>query len=81
MTSPNDALVRELLADLLDDAARLLLKGPCDAVEDAARRLAATPGPHRSAWLKLAHLSQSPGRRQAAVQLLSELSQPTTTTP
>lgn len=61
MTSPkNPALVRELqremLADLLDDAARLLRWGPDADAQALAEQLAKLEGPHRAAWLKMAPL-------------------------
>ncbi|MEY8874933.1 MAG: hypothetical protein AB9M60_00375 [Leptothrix sp. (in: b-proteobacteria)] len=82
LTAPN-RLTLELLADLLIDTghqqhAKALRAGAAGAeeAEALARKLASTPGPHRSAWLRwsgpLAHITDRP-----AVRLLVE----TLTTP
>lgn len=49
-------LLRVLLADLLDDAARVLRRGTDDDAQRLALHLVEVDGPHRSAWLKMAPL-------------------------
>ena len=68
-----DGMVRELLADLLDDAARLLRKGPDADAQALALVLAGLEGPHRAAWLKLAPLTCRPTAQTQARRMVGEL--------
>lgn len=66
-------LQRELLADLLDDAARVLRRGPDAEAELLALHLAKVDGPHRSAWSKLAPITCLMADRPAARHLVQDL--------
>lgn len=66
MTDTTGDLARELLADLLDDAARVLRRGPHADAQALALHLTELDGPHRAAWLKLAPLTCRQVDRTAA---------------
>jgi hypothetical protein len=76
-----DGMVRELLADLLDDAARLLRSGPDADAQALALHLAKLEGPHRAAWLKMAPLVCRLGVRPAAQRLVATLTRTENRTP
>ena len=71
MSDPS--LARELLADLLDDAARLLRRGPAADAQALAEHLAKLEGPHRAAWLKMAPLACRPTAQTQARRMVGEL--------
>jgi hypothetical protein len=66
-------LLRELLADLLTDAARLLRCGPAADAQALALRLVELEGPHRAAWLKMAPLTCRPTAQTQARRMVGEL--------
>jgi len=66
-------LRRHLLADLLDDAARVLRRGPDADAELLALHLAKHDAPVRSAWSKLSPTTCLIADRPAARRLVEEL--------
>lgn len=74
-------LMRELLADLLDDAAQLLRRGPAADAQALALHLATLEGPHRAAWLKMAPLACRFAVRPAARRMVATLTRPEGRTP
>lgn len=72
LTSPQ-RLTLHLLADLLDDAARTLRRGPDADAELLALHLVKLDGPHRSAWLRMAPLTCRPAEKSAARRLVQDL--------
>jgi hypothetical protein len=69
----SDTMRRILLADLLDDAARVLRKGPDADAQALALHLVKHDGPVRSAWSKLAPMTCLMTDRPAARRLVDEL--------